>query len=134
MQLQSRWLFLIVVLFMNFLFIFVGGGLGSCCRYGVVLLCRAVDFPLFVATFLVNVIASFVLGYLLSTHQSLGVDNRALLLLSTGFCGGFSTFSTFSQDNLVLLEQNQGLLAVFNILLNVGICLIAVALGHKLGK
>lgn len=119
---------------MNFLFIFVGGGLGSCCRYGVVLLCRAADFPLFVATFWVNVLASFVLGYVLATHQSLGVDNRALLLLTTGFCGGFSTFSTFSQDNLVLLQQNQYLLSCLNILFNVGVCLIAVALGHKLGK
>ena len=84
-----------------------GGACGSVCRY----LCslwipRIQGFPL--ATFLVNVLGCILIGilsgYLVRVHLS---SNGLRLLLVTGFCGGFTTFSSCSAENLTLMQNGQ---------------------------
>lgn len=106
--------------------IFLGGGLGSVMRYGVQMLMHeriaAYNFPW--ATFTVNIAGSFLIGlfYALSARFNLSAEIR--LFLTAGLCGGFTTFSTFSNDNLEMLRQGNGLMCVAYILLSVvlGIC------------
>lgn len=89
------------------LYIFLGGGTGSVLRYCVQAALNermlAHSFPW--ATFTVNVLGSFLIGlfYALSARFNLSAEVR--LLLTTGLCGGFTTFSTFSNDGLLILKQ-----------------------------
>ena len=118
---------------LNFLYVFIGGGLGSICRYGIArwMVQNKFNFPL--ATFAANVLACLVLGYLISLKAEEQISGNTQLLLMTGFCGGFSTFSTFSAETFLLFEERlygQGLLYVGASLL---ICLISIYLGIRLG-
>ena len=112
----------------GFLLVFLGGGLGSCLRYA---------FSLYVlgagrATFLANVGASLLIGWVSGMAMRGAMSDDWRLLIATGFCGGFSTFSTFSHDNLVFLQQGNYLSFALNVLLNVFACLIAVFVGYKM--
>ncbi len=116
----------------NFLLIFLGGGLGSLCRWGIAASIRnyTITFPL--GTFLANFISCFILGMLIaySFKGNLSPTYRALLM--TGFCGGFSTFSTFSAESLHLLQVGQINLAFVNIAGSITVGLLSVWLGMKL--
>lgn len=87
--------------------IFLAGGVGSVLRYGVQLLMheriQPYHFPW--ATLTANVVGCFFIGlfYALSARFHLSAEVR--LLLTTGLCGGFTTFSTFCNENLTLLRQ-----------------------------
>jgi fluoride exporter len=114
-----------------FALVFMGGGLGSIVRYGIVLGLQYWR-PLFPwATLLANVLACFVLGYLagLQTGGSLTDNNR--LLFATGFCGGFSTFSTFTAENWHLWQTGQQSAAFFNMAANLILCFLFFFLGLK---
>ena len=84
----------------SILAVFIGGGLGSLCRFGISRLTLAVirsDFPF--GTLLSNAISCLVLALVVNQYvqkESLTADPTVKFLLITGFCGGFSTFSTFS--------------------------------------
>ena len=86
--------------------VLAGGMLGAPARY---LADRAVQarrdsvFP--AGTFAVNMAGSLVLGFLLGAQRHLGLPPTAFALLGTGFCGGLTTFSTFSYETLRLLED-----------------------------
>lgn len=86
-------------------------------------------------TLAVNVAGSFIIG--LALQMSMGrfvwsLETR--LLLTTGFCGSLTTFSTFSYETLALLEDQQWLAAGGNTLLNVLVCLTATWLGLVVGR
>ncbi|MBC7891515.1 MAG: fluoride efflux transporter CrcB [Sphingobacteriaceae bacterium] len=122
---------------MNQLFlIFLGGGLGSLSRFflGKAIQERAgADFPL--GTLGVNLVASLVLGFFIGLAEAKNLSNpnfRALVAI--GFCGGFSTFSTFANDNLLLFLDQRPLAALLNILLNVTGCIVVTFGGLWLGK
>lgn len=89
------------------LVIFIGGGLGSVLRYLVnrwVLTWFHLSFPL--GTFLVNVIGCFLIGFFIFyINKSQPLPLR--LFLVTGFCGGFTTFSSFAFENVELIENQQ---------------------------
>ncbi|OGC04755.1 hypothetical protein A2276_02135 [candidate division WOR-1 bacterium RIFOXYA12_FULL_43_27] len=122
---------------MNLLYIGLGGFLGSICRY---LSFQALDryyhryhFPL--GTLAVNALGSFLIGAALALsikHNILGRHTLGHFLLVTGFLGGFTTFSAFSQDNLILIMEKQYWLFALNTLLNVGLGLALVAAGYML--
>lgn len=88
------------------IYIFIGGGTGSMLRYCTQLILheRILPYNFPWATFSVNIVGSFLIGmfYALSARFNLSPEIR--LLLTTGLCGGFTTFSTFSNDGLTLLK------------------------------
>ncbi|WP_254448703.1 fluoride efflux transporter CrcB [Spirosoma rhododendri] len=92
--------------------------------------------PFPVGILLVNVFASAVLGAVAGLATSRAVGEEVRLLVGVGFCGGLSTFSSFSYDTAVLLQNGRVGTALLNIGLNVVLCLLAsvggLALGAKL--
>lgn len=89
----------------SFLLVFLGGGLGSLFRYLVYRFTAhwSLNFPF--ATLSVNILGSFLLGVILGlTFRNVQLSNHIILFLTTGFCGGFTTFSTFAYENQALLR------------------------------
>jgi fluoride exporter len=116
------------------LYIAIGGGLGALVRFAVggwVTTWAGVGYPW--GTFAVNVVGSTLLGWLMSPDVRL--PRRELRpLLTTGFCGGFTTFSTFDYEVLVLIREGRGVLAVTYAAASVLLCLAGVAAGLALAR
>ena len=112
--------------------IFLGGGLGSVARYILgekVSALHSAQFPW--GTFAVNVTACFLLGLIVGlAEQKQLLSAGARLFWAVGFCGGFSTFSTFSHETLALLQGGVTGTAVAYIVLSVTLCLLAVYAGQ----
>ncbi|MBC6297666.1 fluoride efflux transporter CrcB [Listeria sp. FSL L7-1517] len=86
-------------MFINFLLVGIGAGLGAMLRYGISILIKSkwkTNFPY--ATFFINITGSFLLGFLVSS----AVGPVWQLLLGTGFMGGYTTFSTFKVESMEL--------------------------------
>lgn len=109
---------------MNFLAVFIGGGLGSLMRYVLGLLFTKSTLALPLSTLLANVIACVVFA-LSFKFFALKFDTSPAfkLFLLTGICGGLSTFSTFSYETFTLLKQGNLTWAALNIVLNLLLCL-----------
>jgi fluoride exporter len=115
----------------QFLLVGLGGAAGSMLRYGCNIAIAAKNFPL--STVIVNIVGSFVIGLILALSiKSEGFSQNWKLLLSTGVCGGFTTFSAFSADSLVLLQQGKYNAAAIYILISVLLSIAAVWLGLKI--
>ena len=111
--------------FSNFALIFVGGGLGSVVRFLAAQFLSFKHFPL--ATFVVNVVGSFFIGWIIAS--SLSQNNNLKLLLATGFCGGFTTFSTFSLEVFQLFQQQKFIVAIAYIFFSLVLSIAFTALG-----
>jgi fluoride exporter len=118
------------------LLIFAGGGLGSVARYFLgrwVSTFHQLNFPF--GTLAVNVVACFVLGLVVGLsdqRQILSPDSRVFWAI--GFCGGFSTFSTFSYESLQLFQQQATVSGLLYIIVSVALCLLAVVGGMMVGR
>ena len=114
----------------------VGGALGAITRYGVsVLVARfwTGDFPL--ATFLINVSGSFILGFFATfAAEKSTLDPMWRLLVATGFVGAYTTFSTFEYETQALNEAGATAVAVANILASVVDGFVAVQLGVMMAR
>lgn len=105
--------------------IFIGGGLGSLSRYGVTVLSKTLfktGFPL--GTLLANLFACLLMGVIL-VYYTEKMEQHSLIkpLLLIGFCGGFSTFSTFSFETIDLIKTGNIYYAIANIVLSIALCL-----------
>ncbi|GAB3501745.1 fluoride efflux transporter CrcB [Spirosoma knui] len=111
----------------TYLFVFVGGGLGSLLRYvaGRLIPATLGNNPFPMPILLVNVLASAVLGTVVGWGLSRSASDDLRLLVGVGFCGGLSTFSSFSNDTATLLQHDRAGAALLNIGLNVVLCLMA---------
>lgn len=108
----------------------IGGMLGSICRYllGLWLVQKiSSSFPW--GTFAINVIGSFCIGVLMGWPWKSNQQEHLQLLLATGFCGGFTTFSTFSFESFILLKQGQHLIWALYAFSSLVLSLIAVFVG-----
>jgi fluoride exporter len=115
--------------------IFVGGGFGSLARFFIgksVMGLMPTNFP--AGTLIVNVSASLILGCFIGHELSHKLDNNYRALIAIGFCGGFSTFSTFGAETLQLFQSDRLIEAFTNILLNVIICILATFAGIYIAK
>ena len=125
-----QWLFLLLV--------FVGGGIGSMLRYGVTLGSVAwfgTGFPW--GTLTVNVVGSAVMGafagYILSREAGVGSDAIRLFFM-TGLLGGFTTFSAFSLDTVVLWQRGAAFTAIGYVFVSVAVSLAALVAGLAAAK
>lgn len=121
---------------LNVLSVFLGGGFGAVLRYltGIYFLKNLhVNLPL--ATFTVNIIGCFVLGflYILFINKT-DLNSAVKLSLTAGFCGGLTTFSTFSVEVFEIIRNAQYIQALFYIGLSVLVGLIAVMIGAYFAK
>jgi CrcB protein len=88
------------------LMVFLGGGLGSVLRYLISRALNITGFPFPLGTFAVNIVGSLLLGFVLGLALKSGqLSNNTVLFMATGFCGGFTTFSTFAFENQQLLKS-----------------------------
>lgn len=110
---------------------FFGGGLRYVAGKGVALFLSA-SFPW--STLAVNVAGSFLIGFLSSLFLGGSLSHSARQLLVTGFCGGFTTFSTFVNENLLLARGGQLLWAVVYTLASVVLGMTALLVGYKAGQ
>ena len=121
---------------LNILAVFFGGGLGALTRYLTSLYMTrvlAVNLPL--ATFTVNILGSFLIGFLYILFvQKSDLSPALKLALTVGFCGGLTTFSTFSLELFEMVKNAQYLHAFVYAILSVIICLIAVTVGVYCAK
>ncbi len=108
---------------MNWLAVFIGGGVGSILRYGVTWWAKSWPTHPLAGTFVSNVLASLVLALVVfGAFKNLIPGTPAFLFLAVGVAGGFSTFSTFSMENVMLIREGQPYLALLNIVVNVAVC------------
>jgi CrcB protein len=115
--------------------VFIGGGLGSLARYGIGRFTAhvlGVTFPF--GTLVVNVMSCIILGLTLGMAESRTQLNWSRSLIAVGFCGGFSTFSTFSMETLNLMKEGQWLYAGGSVFLNLTLCLLGIGLGVYCAK
>ncbi len=124
----------LTTLLMNLLFVAIGSMFGGVSRYwlsGIIQKNAHTLFPLGVLS--VNIIGCFIIGLLagLSVHTNLLTQNHRLFLI-IGFCGSFTTFSSFSLDNLKLVTTKAYFLFSLNIGLSVILGLLATWLGYYL--
>ena len=120
---------------MNLVAVFIGGGLGSLCRYALSRYISMYFTSYFAyATLLSNVISTLILAsFVYLFQEKMGLSNTWKFFIVTGFCGGFSTFSTFSFETFEMLKNGQSLMAILNVLLSVLCCLFIVYVLYKTG-
>lgn len=120
----------------NIIFVLLGSALGGASRFiatEIVKQKTSFKFPL--GTFLVNLIGCFIMGIVLGyISRSTEDTNNIKLLLITGFCGGFTTFSAFAAENLNLLKTGNQTTAIAYIALSIVLGIFATFLGNFIFK
>ncbi|MCD8094423.1 MAG: fluoride efflux transporter CrcB [Bacteroides sp.] len=116
--------------------IFLGGGTGSVLRYCVQMALheRIVPYSFPWATFTVNIIGSFLIGLFYALSERFNLSTEVRLMLTAGLCGGFTTFSTFSNDGLILIKQGFYGVFILYTLLSITLGIIAALAGGAVGR
>ncbi len=119
----------------NLIFVFLGGGLGSCCRYALALLLNQAESPFPLGTFTANALSCVFLGFAtVFVLSNLNFSDEVRLIIMVGFCGGFSTFSTFDNELLGLIKNGKIYHALIYGGTSILVGLLALLLGIKLGQ
>lgn len=117
-------------------FVFIGGGLGSLCRF---ILSKWIESlhstPIPFGTLSVNILGSLLIGIFLGLYSNHSAWNQqATWLLVTGFCGGFTTFSAFAYEKITLLKQGDFLWFSAYLIGSITLGMCAVLLGIWISK
>jgi len=120
--------------FQNIILVFLGGGLGSVLRFLLSKWLNPLFTTAFLGTFSVNILGSLLIGFFIAYEQEAIIKKPMALFLITGFCGGFTTFSAFTAENLQLIKSNQYFQAVTYISGSMIVGIFAVVLGFYLAK
>ncbi|MDP2527037.1 fluoride efflux transporter CrcB [Maribacter dokdonensis] len=114
----------------QFILVFLGGGFGSILRYIISKNLNAYYSNFYLGTFLVNVIGCLIIGILIGLSlKNNYISENQTLLLATGFCGGFTTFSTFALESNILLKESSLIQTSLYMGLSVVIGVLAISLG-----
>jgi len=118
------------------LIIALGGGIGSVMRYfGAQFISKNYPSHYPMGTLLINITGCLLIGLLIGlSDRQQWLNNEWKLLLITGFCGGYTTFSTFAAENINLIQNQQIGYAILYTVLSVALGLLAVWAGLSLGK
>lgn len=121
---------------LNIVSIFLGGGLGAVTRYLISFnTAKYFEINLPAATFLVNITGCFIIGFLYFLFiEKTNIPPELKLCLTVGFCGGLTTFSTFSLELFEMFGNHQIFQAFAYIILSVTICLLMTGIGAYLAK
>jgi len=122
--------------FSNILVVAFGGGIGAATRYSLSKFVHQMvgtTFPY--GTLTVNILGCLLIGMLMTMFEERFLVNPSLrIFLTIGILGGFTTFSTFSYETMMMLKDAEFLNAGLNIVSSVALCLGATHLGMILGK
>lgn len=119
----------------NFLIVFLGGGLGSGLRYllSIVFQVKKTGFPY--ATFIANILGSLLIGVLLALFiKNQQWEQQYKLIAAIGFCGGFTTMSSFSAENIQFLRDGNYSLFALYLALTIAVCLLCTFFGFIIIK
>ncbi len=116
---------------MAYLWIALGAIAGASARYflsGYVARTFSATFPY--GTLIINITGSLLLGFfLIWTEERILVDPRWRLLIAVGFCGSYTTFSSYAFESFAFVEQGQWLAMAVNVIANNALCLVSVIAG-----
>lgn len=114
------------------LYVGAGGFLGSICRYLLSMIPVHGDFPFM--TFVTNFFGAILIGIItgFATQETLHLAPQFLLLMKTGFCGGFTTFSTFSLETATLFENDKYAMGTVYALASVVLCVLGIYIGKTI--
>lgn len=120
----------------NVMLIFIGGGLGSVLRYGTVVgMARLTGPGVFPwSIFVANILGSFILGFLFGLPSMKTRDSGTWFFCATGVLGGYTTFSTLSNDSFILWQSSHGWMALANSVGSSLLGIAAAALGWKIAS
>ena len=117
------------------LLIFLGGGLGSVLRYLISSYFNSSESQLYLGTFLVNIIGCLLIGLIVGISlRNTWMSTETSLLLGAGFCGGFTTFSTFSMEMQALLREGNLLMFFGYMAASILLGILMVMLGLWLSR
>ena len=120
-------------MFKNFILAGLGGCIGSVLRYGGYLLFK--PYPLFSITLCINILGSFLIGCIMALSiKNPDFGSTWKIFLATGICGGFTTFSAFSFENLQLIQEGRYMTALTYIALSLMAGIGCCFLGYLLVK
>lgn len=117
------------------LYVGAGSAAGGLLRYYTGKLLTLISpYPFPLGTFVINILGSLLIGYVYGMASKGTTHPGLFLILTTGFCGGFTTFSAFSMENILLLKNGQYMTAGLYITASVVLGLLACLAGYQLGK